>query len=102
MMDAVVLTQSSGLAPSIVFLGSALLLASGVLLGMMLSLRRVSQEDDRIAKRTRHQRDPRGRGPASLDWIQDPPDPRADAVTPTEVIALPVEITVDHDSRRGR
>jgi hypothetical protein len=111
-----VLVQSPDLAPAAFFLGATFALAAGVLIGVALSLSRVSREDDGVAKRSRHQRDPRGRGPASLDWIPDSParthvprgemvtwNPRTGQMFPTEAIDLPMTETFPAvDYRRAR
>jgi hypothetical protein len=110
-----VLTQSPDLTPVAFFLGATFALAAGVLIGVALSLSKVSRDDDSTAKRSRHQRDPRGRGPASLDWIPDPPErtrvprgemvtwnPRTDRMTPTEAIELPMTETFPAPDYRAR
>lgn len=109
------LTTLTSVPPWAVFLAAALALSAGMLAGMLITVRHVAAEDNVKAKRSRHQRDPHGRGPASLDWIPDPPqrtrvpkgetvlwNPRTDVMVPTSVVDLPLTEAIEQiDYRRG-
>jgi hypothetical protein len=97
------------------FLAATAALSTGVLVGMMLTLRRIAIEDGVKAKKSRHQRDPRGRGPASLNWIPDVPcrarvprgetvmwNPTTDVMIPTSVVELPMTEVVPQVDYPGR
>jgi hypothetical protein len=105
----------TSVSPWVVFLVGSLAMSVGMVGGTLLTVRRVATEDDGRAKISRHQRDPRGRGPASLDWVPDPPartrvprgetvlwNPRTDTMTPVSAVDLPMnETSIPIDYRKG-